>query len=191
LQTNDPLALAMTETNKTDSSNQDVTRQRLIWLIIAFCLIMASLMAVFVISKPGVIEGIEIYEQQARGHNDALHIEASDLPPVGGAHHSQWQECGVYTEPVDSARAVHTLEHGAVWITYNPALSADQVADLEALVGNQDFLLLSPFPGQRSPIVLTAWAVQLEVDASDDERIPAFIARYRLGPTTPERGASC
>jgi hypothetical protein len=88
-------------------------------------------------------------------------------------------------------QAVHSLEHGAVWITYQPDLAADEVANLEALASDQDYLLLSPFPGQRSPIVLTAWGVQLEVENSADERIGAFISRYRLGPTIPERGAAC
>lgn len=181
----------MTKAREINPLREDVTRKRLIWLTIALSLIVASIMALFAISKPGVIEDVVIYEQQARGHNDALRIAASDLPPVGGAHHSQWQACGIYGEPIDPARAIHALEHGAVWITYDPRLPAAQLADLQALAAGQDFLLLSPFPDQRSPIVLSAWGVQLEVQDSDDGRIPAFISRYRLGPTTPERGAAC
>ena len=181
----------MAKAKEIKPAHEDVTRKRLIWFTISLTLIVASLMVVFAINKTGNIEGVMIYEQQVRGHNDALHIAQSDLPPVGGTHHSQWQPCGIYSEPVDAARAVHTLEHGAVWITYDPGLPAAQIADLQALAAGQDFLLLSPYPGQRSPIVLTSWGVQLEVQASDDGRIPAFISRYRLGPTTPERGAAC
>jgi hypothetical protein len=181
----------MTKEKEIKPAHEDVTRKRLIWLTISLTLIVASLMVIFAINKTGNIEGVVIYEQQGRGHDDALPIEQSDLPPVGGTHHSEWQTCGIYSEPVDPARAVHTLEHGAVWITYDPGLPAEQIADLQALAGGQDFLLLSPYPGQRSPIVLTAWGVQLEVQESVDGRIPAFISRYRLGPTTPERGAAC
>jgi hypothetical protein len=177
--------------SRIDIIRVDVTRKRLIWLIIALTLILASVLAAFLIHEPDSIDGVMIYEQQARGHNDTLQVETIDLPPVGGPHHSQWQECGVYTEPVEAGRAIHSIEHGAVWITYAPELADEQVADLQGLVRDQDFLLLSPFPGQRSPIALTAWGVQLEVDSSADERIGAFIARYRLGPTTPERGATC
>jgi hypothetical protein len=177
--------------SRVDIPREDVTRKRLIWLIIALTMVLASVLAIFLIRKPGGIEGVMIYEQQARGHNDALQFATTDRPPVGGPHHSQWQECGIYTEPVEPGRAIHSLEHGAVWITYVPDLAEEQVANLQALVRDQDFLLLSPFPGQRSPIALTAWGVQLEVDSSIDERIGAFIARYRLGPTTPERGATC
>ena len=51
-------------------------------------------------------------------------------PPVGGPHNAIWMNAGVYTKPVPSERAVHNLEHGAVWITYRPNLPADQVAQL-------------------------------------------------------------
>lgn len=192
MQTRDLETMEKKEKNKEiGPHHEDLTRKRLIWLIIALSLTVFLLLAIFVISKPGAIEGVVIFEQQARGHNDAVVIEQTDLPPVGGSHHSDWQECGIYSEPIDAAKAIHTLEHGAVWITFQPEISAAQIADLEALVSSQDFLLLSPFPGQRSPIVLTAWGVQLELESSNDPRIPAFVSRYRLGPTTPERGASC
>jgi hypothetical protein len=181
----------MKEERKTHPVTQDIPRKRLIWLIISLCLMMATLLVIFVINKPGSIDGVQIYEQQVRGHDDDFVIENSDLPPVGGVHHSEWQGCGIYSEAVAPEEAVHSLEHGAVWITYQPDLPVEEVTDLEALVDDQDFLLLSPFPGQRSPIVLTAWGVQLEVENSDDERIGAFISRYRLGPTIPERGAAC
>jgi hypothetical protein len=181
----------MNEKRDIPPPQQDISRKRLIWLVISFSLIMLSLVVIFVINKPGSIEGVKIYEQQVRGHDDAYTIVSSDLPPVGGVHHSEWQACGIYSEPVAPEQAVHSLEHGAVWITYRPDLAAGELADLEALAGDQDYLLLSPFPGQRSPIVLTAWGVQLEVESSEDERIGAFISRYRLGPTIPERGADC
>lgn len=174
-----------------DRIEEDMPRKRLIFLIIALTVIVATLLTVFLIRKPGSIEGVVIYEQQARGHNDALVFEQAGLPPVGGPHHSEWQPCGVYAEPIAQGRAIHSLEHGAVWITYRPDLPPEQLIELAALVGERDFLLLSPFPGQQSPIVLTAWGIQLEVENSRDDRIDAFISRYRLGPTTPERGASC
>ncbi|MCP5095041.1 MAG: DUF3105 domain-containing protein [Chloroflexi bacterium] len=73
------------------------------------------------------------------------------LPPVGGEHLDIWQNCGIYIESVDPGNAVHSMEHGAVWITYQPDLPADEIIELQDLVRGQPFLLLSPYPDSRSP----------------------------------------
>lgn len=113
------------------------------------------------------------------------------LPPPKRAHGDAWLNCGVYREPVQAAQATHSLEHGAVWLTYRPDLAASEVAALEERVQAQDYLILSPDPAQHSPIVLTAWGVQLEVDSAGDPHIDTFIRHYRLGPTAPESGGVC
>ena len=50
---------------------------------------------------------------------------------------------------------------------------------------------MSPYPEQESPIMLTAWGVQLPIDDADDPRIDQFLAKFRQGPQTPEPGATC
>ena len=137
------------------------------------------------------IEGVVQFPRPARGHDDTLVFDNLEVPPAGGEHFNVWQNCGIYVEPIQTGNAVHSMEHGALWITYQPDLPGEQVAELEQITRSQTFLLLSPFPEQRSPIVLTAWGFQLEVDSADDGRIEQFIERYRLGPTTPELGGAC
>lgn len=111
-------------------------------------------------------------------------------PPVGGAHHPAWWDCGVYQEPVPAEHAVHSMEHGAVWLTYLPSLPADQVAVLEEL-GQDDYMLVSPLEGQNAPVVATAWGHQLELQSADEKTLKAFIREYKQGPQTPEPGAAC
>jgi hypothetical protein len=139
----------------------------------------------------GVIAGLMNLGPQTRDHDDTINIEFDDLPPVGGAHSSVWQNCGIYTEPVAPEHAVHSMEHGAAWITYQPDLPADEVTELQNFVRGQTFLILSPYPGLRSPVVASAWSVQIELDSASDSRLTEFVDRYRLGSTTPERGAAC
>jgi hypothetical protein len=118
-------------------------------------------------------------------------ITYAETPPVGGAHHVVWQNCGIYDAPIHEEHGVHALEHGAVWITYRPGLPADQVEQLRTLA-RDDYMLLSPFPGLPSPVVLSAWNHQLRLDRVDDPKLRAFISRYKNNPsTTPEFGASC
>ena len=140
--------------------------------------------------EPG-IEGVVEFPAPARGHEANLTIPFAELPPVGGTHAPAWQTCGVYDQPINTANAIHSLEHGAAWITYQPDLPAEEIAALVEHFEGQTYTLISPYPEQRSPIVLTTWGVQLEVDSIDDDRVDSFIERYRLGPNTPERGAAC
>lgn len=141
--------------------------------------------------EPGTIDELRRIAGLPRSHDDDVTYEDNGLPPAGGVHASIWQNCGIYTEPVESANAAHSMEHGAVWITYQPEMEEEDVEYLQDLVRDERFVLLSPFPGLRSPVVLTAWGVQLELDAADDGRIPEFVDRYQQGPQTPELGASC
>jgi hypothetical protein len=130
-------------------------------------------------------------EPPDRGHDENLRIPFGELPPDGGTHNPTWQSCGVYEQPIRPENALHSLEHGAVWVTYQTDLNADEVKQLGDRVKQERFGLMSPYPNQRSPIVLTAWGVQLEVDSADDPRIDQFLNAFVQGPQTPERGAAC
>jgi hypothetical protein len=136
------------------------------------------------------IEDVEAFANPGGGHTESP-VSYPQTPPIGGQHHPVWQQCGVYTEPIIDEHAVHSLEHGAVWITYQPDLPADQVERLQALTRRSTHRLLSPYPGQDSPIILTAWGYQLRLESADDDRLTAFIQKYEQGPQTPEFGATC
>lgn len=114
----------------------------------------------------------------------------SQTPPVGGAHNARWLNCGIYTLAVPNENAVHDLEHGAVWVTYNPALAESEVAKLRELLPSTH-TLMSPYAGMDSPIVISAWNVQLKVATASDPRLAQFLAKYRNSATAPEPGAPC
>ena len=110
-------------------------------------------------------------------------------PPAGGAHAPVWLDCGVYDVPVRDENAVHDLEHGTIWITHDPDLSADDVEALtEQLPANG---IMSPREGLPSPVVVTVWGAQLQLDGADDRRLGLFVEEYGDGHTAPEFGVSC
>jgi len=111
-------------------------------------------------------------------------------PPVGGNHRPNWLNCGVYQQPVPDELAVHSMEHGAVWLTYRPDLPADAVAALSEAIPDT-YMVLSPREGLPSPVVASAWGTQLALTGADDPRLEAFVKQYRQGPQTPEPGAAC
>ncbi|TDK25266.1 DUF3105 domain-containing protein [Arthrobacter crusticola] len=139
-------------------------------------------------AKP--IEGVATFEDLGREHTDE-EVTYEQSPPVGGDHSPIWLNCGVYTETVPDTNAVHSLEHGAVWISYQPDLAQAEIDALTDLVGSRSYVVLSPHADQESPIAATAWGLQLEVDSADDPRLAAFMEKYIQGEQTPEPGASC
>jgi hypothetical protein len=93
--------------------------------------------------------------------------------------------------PIVTEQGVHSMEHGAVWITYRPDLPADQIRALGAFGGNP-FVLISPWPsGLPARVVLSAWGLQLEVQSATDPRVAQFVGAYAHGPQTPELGVRC
>lgn len=117
-------------------------------------------------------------------------VTYAQSPPVGGNHNPTWLNCGVYTSPVPDELAVHSLEHGAVWVTYRPDLPAAQVDKLTAEVPDT-YMVVSPREGLPGPVVASAWGTQLVLTGVDDPRLAEFITAYRQGPQTPEPGAAC
>ena len=97
------------------------------------------------------------------------------------------------TSPVRDENAVHSLEHGAVWITYSPDLPQGQVNELRDISESESYVLVSPYPdlSDDTPVVASAWGKQVGLDGSDDPDLEAFIQAYQQGPQTPEPGAVC
>ncbi len=138
----------------------------------------------------GPIEGVQSFTNLDRSHTSEP-VNYAQNPPVGGPHDSVWQNCGVYTSPIEDEHAVHSLEHGVVWITYQPDLPVDELEQLQALTRQSGFRLLSPYPDLPSPIVASAWGYQLKLNRADDPRLAEFIQAYEQNPRGPEPGAPC
>ncbi|MBG6055469.1 hypothetical protein IWX81_001892 [Salinibacterium sp. CAN_S4] len=112
-------------------------------------------------------------------------------PPAGGDHYATWLNCGVYEQPQPNENAVHALEHGAVWVTYDPeALDDAEIASLRDAVPST-YSVLSPFPGLPAPVVISAWGAQVQLEGVDDPRMQSFISKYWKSASAPEPGAPC
>ncbi|MFD0820093.1 DUF3105 domain-containing protein, partial [Micromonospora zhanjiangensis] len=118
---------------------------------------------------------------------------AKYTPPVGGVHNDSWQNCmgDVYDAPIANEHAVHSLEHGAVWVTYRPDLPKDQVEKLAAKVRGKEKTLMSPYDKLDAPISLQAWGYQLKVQNADDSRIDDFISALRVNASVEGPTANC
>jgi hypothetical protein len=134
------------------------------------------------------IAGVETFEIGSATHTTDT-VDYPQDPPVGGPHDPSWQRCMVYDAPVRNENAVHSLEHGAVWITYQPDLAESDRENLAKLAEGNRSILISPYPGLENPVVASAWGAQLRLDDVNDPRLQAFIDSY--AGNGPEGGATC
>lgn len=176
-------------------ANSSAERRRgvLIWGVasLVVALIVGAVAIAIVRDSPVTadLSAVQKFENRAADHVTGP-VDYDSVVPAGGPHHPAWWNCGVYTEPVRTEHAVHSLEHGAVWLSYRPDVPAEQIALLEKL-GGDDYMLVSPVPDQEAPIMATAWDHQLSMETADEKQLRAFIREYKQGPQTPEPGAAC
>jgi hypothetical protein len=125
------------------------------------------------------------------GNHTIRSVTYAQVPPHSGDHSPVWQRCGFYSEPVGNEHAVHSLEHGVVWITYQPDLPAAQIDVLRQLARSDEYLIVSPYPGLPAPVVVSAWERQLQLPAASDPRLGPTVAEYRNSPLAPEPDGGC
>ena len=124
----------------------------------------------------------------------ALHVPVGSLgpnpplTPAGGPHYASPLRQGIFDEQVADGNAIHSLEHGMVWISYQPDdLSG---ADLEVLRSiASDFgrdTILSPRVENASPIIVVSWGRRIILDELDEQLIRDFITTNRN--RSPEPG---
>jgi len=134
-------------------------------------------------------------------YDSGQHVEATQRvaydhsPPLGGPHDNAWAECNgtVYPNAVRTENMVHSLEHGAVWIAYNPDEIKGKALDtLKAKVEGQPYMLMSPYPGLDKPISMQSWGHQLKLTSATDGRVDEFIKSLRANEyQNPEPGGRC
>jgi hypothetical protein len=170
------------------------------WRLIAVATAVASVLGAFLIVVAVELgsggtgdpsSGVEDIDVGSSPRHVQGTVDYAQSPPVGGDHSPIWQNSGFYEEPVRNETAVHTLEHGAVWIAYQPDLPQEGKDRIREIVSGGECLIASPFPGLGAPVVASAWGKQLRLGSADDPDLERFVRSYRRGPETPEPGAAC
>ena len=171
---------------------REVRRRALIATGAAVVVIAVVVTLLLVNRKPPTVgfDKVTSFSGLSRNHTQSA-VHYPQTPPVGGDHNPVWQNCGFYPQPIHNENAVHSMEHGTVWITYQPNLPKDQVDQLASIARSGSFVLVSPYPGLPAPVVASAWGKQEWLHSASDPKLAQFVSTYRQGPQTPEPGAPC
>ena len=93
-------------------------------------------------------------------------------PPAGGPHFVEELRAGISEQPVPDGRAIHSLEHGMIWITYRPDLiSASDLATLRKVArAYERDVILSPRPANTAAVSAVSWERRANMASPVEER---------------------
>jgi hypothetical protein len=134
-------------------------------------------------------QGIEVYPATTNASVEGP-MDYDRHPPTNGDHAPIWQNCGFYEKPIEDKHAVHSMDHGVVWISYRPDLPEQQIRALRPY-GGENYVIASPYPGQNAPVTATSWRVQLELHSANDPRLRRFVNQFRISELAPLSGNRC
>lgn len=133
--------------------------------------------------------------------NGRKHVAAGTVkygegePPTSGDHGSpvQWQ---VYNQEIPDENVIHNMEHGGIYISYQPGLPQEQVEKIKALFfdpfSKQDFkpnkALMAPRAANDSPIIMSSWRRSIKLDGFDEQKMVDYYLQ-NVGKS-PEPSAS-
>lgn len=137
------------------------------------------------------VGGVSYTEVTRRNHLMGP-IAYDSMPPVGGDHAPLWQNCGFYETPIPVEAAVHSLEHGAVWVTYRSDLTSAEADLLRQMSAVEPKLLVSPWEGDLpTTLVASAWGTRLGVTSASDPELERFVRRFLASLRSPEHDEPC
>lgn len=107
------------------------------------------------------------------------HPQYNSNPPTSGWHYEREASWGVHESEIPDEQAVHNLEHGGIWITYQPTLDQAAVEKLKGLTRQyRSKVLLTPRANNDVRIALAAWGKLDTMDSFDEARILSFVRSF-------------
>ena len=147
-------------------------------------------------TAPSEIAGNPISSFSTSNGGDDTHVapytyteeETGVTPPVSGRHDPAPADCGIHDVRVPDENLVHTLEHGAVAVLYNPKdVPLPDIGRIEDIVtGYEDTVMSAPYPALPDPIVLASWSRKMALDEFDSDAITEYIDTFRDTEPAPE-----
>lgn len=122
-------------------------------------------------------------------------INYDRIPPTSGTHYTATVQVGFYEQTQPLGSLVHSLEHGAVVVYYDPgqlspAAESSLQSYTDSYTGTWASFIAVPNPNDdpESAYVLTAWEKRLTMEQYDNSTVQAFTAEYLgRGPENPVR----
>lgn len=162
---------------------QKASRQKMMkWTIGLLVIAFLGYGLYWLISKTTTPRPGESIAIQGREHISvgSSHEEYNSNPPTSGSHYAQPTDWGVYQDELKDENVIHSLEHGGIWISYQPSIDEETKEKLEAIGKKYSgSVVVSPRTANDSPIALASWGRLEKLMTFDETRIVEFIKRNK------------
>jgi hypothetical protein len=131
---------------------------------------------------PDSIGGHPVTDFDETGVNEHVSgpVDYESTPPTHGPHASAPAACGVHPEPIPDENMVHSLEHGAVGLLYEPSVAIEDIRTLEDIAGSYSGRVFSaPHPDMPTPIAVTSWGEMMRLDSLDAGAVREYVETFR------------
>lgn len=99
-------------------------------------------------------------------------------PPTSGNHFAEAESWGVNDQEIEDKAAIHSLEHGGIWISYKDVDDETVKALKELGRENPQSVVVSPRAGNDTPIAVVSWGRMMKLDKLDKALIQKYIETY-------------
>lgn len=156
---------------------------RVTWLVLSggAVLIVVGVLGLFLLGPEGQAQATS-YPIQGTQHigEGESHPPYNSNPPTSGWHYANPAPWGVQEKDLPDEQLVHNLEHGGIWISYQPALEGATVEKLRDLVRRyRSKVIMTPRAKNDTKIALAAWGRLDVFDIFDEKRIVAFVQAFK------------
>lgn len=127
------------------------------------------------------LEGmVEEFELEASVHVEpgTKDIVYKTNPPTSGTHWTEAEIWGISEDEVPDGKAVHSIEHGGIWISYKPdKIDRETLTILEELQKeNRRSVVLSPRADNDSAIVVASWGRMMKLEEASFKK--SIVQKY-------------
>ena len=163
------------EDSKKARIDQAIRRARMrliiLWGSVAAGIILIVGIIIWIARMPAPIPPGVAFAGQGQEHVDlSYQFSYNSNPPTSGPHYSSPAGWSIYDYEVADKIFIHNLEHGGIWISYRPGISAKAIEDLKSIVnefyGSQ--IVMAPRSANDTDIAVAAWMHLYKFDLTGD-----------------------
>ena len=159
-------------------------RQKLITRVLAGLLIVGLLWFFFFRNqRPSEIAGheLELLSESGSGRHVTTDVNYPTEPPVSGEHAGQPTTCGKFDSRLPDENLVHTLEHGAIGLLFDPEkASQEDIESLEGIVDEYDSHIFSaPYSQMQTAFAIVSWGEMMRLQSLDERAVREYVDTFR------------